>query len=72
MRHCEGKDKDLQVLILANLDCENSCRVFWDGFKFDATRAVNLVSGGEVYLDSSSGYELKPGEVVCVGQEKTE
>jgi predicted glycogen debranching enzyme len=72
LRYCDNGDKDSNVLILANLDCSNGCRVYWDSFKFDADKATNLIAGGEINLDSSCGYELNPGEVVCLGQDKSD
>jgi predicted glycogen debranching enzyme len=68
LRRTEGEGNDSKILILANLDCQNSSRVFWDGGKFSERISENLVWGGMVELDALNGYELKPGEVVALGR----
>ncbi len=63
LRTATGGDSG-KLLVLANLDCENSAFVGWRDGCFPEGVAVDLVSG--VRRKALQGMELEPGEVLCL------
>ena len=52
------------VLVLANLDCANSCRIDWDRERFPGGMAFDLMTGRTTQVPDI--FELGPGEVRCL------
>ncbi len=52
------------VLVLANLDCEEKCAISWDLKEFSAPTATDLITGRKV--KANAPIELAPGEVLCL------
>ena len=66
------KAEDCNVLVLANLDCGNSCTARWDGASFPTAEVTDIVRGRKLKVDPGKGVVLAPGEVMCLavaGQE---
>ena len=62
VRH--SMDHEESLLVLANLDCENSTQIDWDRKKFSNSEAYDIVSGRKI--NASCAIELAPGEVLCL------
>ena len=58
------------VLVLANLDCENGCRIDWDRARFAGGTAFDVLTGGTVQVPDD--FRLGPGEVRCLQTAATE
>ena len=52
------------VLVLANLDCTNGCRIDWDRARFPGGTAFDVLRGETTQV--SDDFRLGPGEVRCL------
>ena len=57
-------DDEESLLVLANLDCENSVAIDWDRARFAITETYDFVTGRKI--NASKPVELAPGEVLCL------
>ncbi|MDA3924187.1 MAG: glycogen debranching enzyme N-terminal domain-containing protein [Kiritimatiellae bacterium] len=60
------------VLVLVNLDCENSHLLKWKGNYLNKSHAWDLISGEELDLHSHPETTLQPGAVLALTAEKAE
>ena len=66
-------DTGKRLLVLINLNCEQTTRAHWDNPKNDwPDKTVDLLSGRNILLQQSIaglGIDLAPGEVLCLTQD---
>ncbi|MFO7937957.1 MAG: amylo-alpha-1,6-glucosidase [Kiritimatiellia bacterium] len=60
------------LLILINLDCNESHNVRWQGGYMNKTHGWDLLSGENVHIHNKAELELGPGAVVCLSADRND